>query len=171
MACKICMCQWDNSSSPGPNDWLFTDDIFKCIFVNEKFCISIQISLNFVPRGAIYNKPALVQVMACRLIAWTNAIPVHWRIYAAPGGDGLIDRKRSKGRETIPPPLLLTWFNFNPSMDKWLHVLQSVGWNYLSIPKLQRCNRWSLGMDKWFLSHTLLGMWFHIHAGIKVNPC
>ena len=25
-----------------------------------------------------------------------------------------------------------------------------MGWNYLSIPKLQRCNRWSLGMDKWF---------------------
>ena len=23
-------------------------------------------------------------------------------------------------------------------------------WNYLSIPKLQRCNRWSLGMDKQF---------------------
>ena len=23
-----------------------------------------------------------------------------------------------------------------------------MGWNYLSIPKLQRCNRWSLGMDK-----------------------
>ena len=25
-----------------------------------------------------------------------------------------------------------------------------MGWNYLSIPKLQRCNRWSLEMDKWF---------------------
>ena len=25
-----------------------------------------------------------------------------------------------------------------------------MGWNYLSIPKLQRCNRWSLGMDKSF---------------------
>ena len=25
-----------------------------------------------------------------------------------------------------------------------------MGWNYLSIPKLQRCNRWSLGMDKLF---------------------
>ena len=23
-------------------------------------------------------------------------------------------------------------------------------WNNLSIPKLQRCNRWSLGMHKWF---------------------
>ena len=25
-----------------------------------------------------------------------------------------------------------------------------MGWNYLSIPKLQRCSRWSLGMDKLF---------------------
>ena len=25
-----------------------------------------------------------------------------------------------------------------------------MGWNYLSIPKLQRLFRWSLGMDKWF---------------------
>ena len=25
-----------------------------------------------------------------------------------------------------------------------------MGWNYLSIRKLRRCNRWSLGMDMWF---------------------
>ena len=25
-----------------------------------------------------------------------------------------------------------------------------MGWNYLSIPKLQHCNRWGLGMDKLF---------------------
>ena len=29
-----------------------------------------------------------------------------------------------------------------------LHAQKSVGWNYLSIPKLQRLHRWSLGMDK-----------------------
>ena len=27
----------------------FADNIFQCIFVNEKFCISIKISLKFVP--------------------------------------------------------------------------------------------------------------------------
>ena len=42
----------------------FTDNIFKCIFMNEKFCISIRISLKFVPKGRIDNKAALVQVMA-----------------------------------------------------------------------------------------------------------
>ena len=45
-------------------------------------------------------------------------------------------------------PLLLTWIYFNPSMDMLSHPLSNVGWNYLSIPKVQRCNRWSLGMDK-----------------------
>ena len=37
-----------------------------------------------------------------------------------------------------------------PSMDKWLHPSQCVGWNVLSIPKIQRLHRWSLGMDKQF---------------------
>ena len=36
------------------------DDIFKCIFLNENDRISIQISLKFVPRSPIDNKPALV---------------------------------------------------------------------------------------------------------------
>ena len=34
--------------------------------VNEKFCISIRISLKFVPKGPINNKSALVQAMAWR---------------------------------------------------------------------------------------------------------
>ena len=34
-------------------------------------------------------------------------------------------------------PLLLTWINFNPSMDKWSHAQYSVGGNYISIPKFQ----------------------------------
>ena len=58
-----------NSSPPGQNGRHFPDDIFKCIFVNEKFWILIQISLNFVPRGPIDDMWALVQVMAWR---WTG---------------------------------------------------------------------------------------------------
>ena len=50
-----------------------------------------------------------------------------------------------------PTPLfLLTRFNLNPCMDKYSHPLYSVGWNYLSIPKLQWLNSWSLGMDRYF---------------------
>ena len=40
------------------------DDNFKCIFLNENDRIPIWISLKFVPRSPIDNKPALVQVMA-----------------------------------------------------------------------------------------------------------
>ena len=55
-----------NSSPPGQNGRYVADDIFKCIYMNENFSILIRISLNFVPMGPIYNKSALVQVMAWR---------------------------------------------------------------------------------------------------------
>ena len=69
---------------------ILTNDIFKLIFLNEKDMIPIQISLKFVSRSPIDNKPALVQVVACRqTITWTNADTVHQLIYAAPGGEDL----------------------------------------------------------------------------------
>ena len=39
---------------------IFADDIFRRIFVNKKFSTLIEISLKFVPKGPINNKPALV---------------------------------------------------------------------------------------------------------------
>ena len=47
---------------------ILADDNFKCIFMNENDRIQIRISLKFVPRSPIDNKPTLVQVMAwhCR---------------------------------------------------------------------------------------------------------
>ena len=42
----------------------YTDDFFKCIFMNEKFCSLIPISLNFVHKGPIDKKSVLCQVMA-----------------------------------------------------------------------------------------------------------
>ena len=53
-------------------------------------------------------------------------------------------------------------------------IPESVGWNYLSIPKLQRCNRWNLGMNKKFhLTHywkcdylSMVGLKLN-HAGKK----
>ena len=49
-----------DSSAPGQNCHLFADDIFRCIFVNEKFRILIKISLKFIAKGQIDNNPALV---------------------------------------------------------------------------------------------------------------
>ena len=45
----------------------WADDNFKGIFLNENDGILIKISLKFVPRSPIDNKPALVQVMAWHL--------------------------------------------------------------------------------------------------------
>ena len=45
-------------------DAILADDDFKCIFFNENYRIPMRISLKFIPRSAIDNKPALVRVMA-----------------------------------------------------------------------------------------------------------
>ena len=78
------------------------DDIFRCICMYEKLCISIRLSLRFVPRDPISNKPVFVQVMAWRrtddktlpklmLTKFTNAYirpssPTH--TYDSRGGGG-----------------------------------------------------------------------------------
>ena len=52
---------------PSRTKWLPSADCtFKCIFMNERFCILIQILLKLVPKGPIENTLALVQVMAWR---------------------------------------------------------------------------------------------------------
>ena len=48
------------NSPPRQNGRHFEDDIFRCIFVDEKFCILIKISIKFVPKGQIDNNPVLV---------------------------------------------------------------------------------------------------------------
>ena len=47
---------------------ILADDNFEYIFKNENDRIPIWISLKFVPRSPIDNKPTLVQVMAWRRI-------------------------------------------------------------------------------------------------------
>ena len=55
-----------NTLRPRQNGCHFTDDIFKCIFLNENVSILIKMSLKFIPEGPINNIPALVQIMAWR---------------------------------------------------------------------------------------------------------
>ena len=59
--------QWDkdmfNTLRPKQNGCDFAD-IFKCIFLNEDVWIPFKISLKPVPKGPIYNIPALVEIMA-----------------------------------------------------------------------------------------------------------
>ena len=51
---------YPNSSPPNKMADTFADSIFKRIFLNENGRFSIEISLKFVPKGPIDNKPALV---------------------------------------------------------------------------------------------------------------
>ena len=74
---------------------IFVDDILRCIFLNEKFCILVKISLKFVSRGPIDNKPNIgsnngLVPKRRQAIIWTNADPINRRIYPALGGDELI---------------------------------------------------------------------------------
>ena len=50
-----------NSYPHGHNGRHFPDDIFECIFMNEKFGILIQLSLKFVPKvwAIIWNVPRI----------------------------------------------------------------------------------------------------------------
>ena len=81
------------SSPPGKNGRRVANNIFRCIFVNEIICILIDISLKFVPKGPIWWLPSIgldngLVPNKRQAIMWTNADPIHWRIYAALGGMG-----------------------------------------------------------------------------------
>ena len=53
-----------NTLRPGQDGRHFSDDIFKCIFINENCCVLIKCSLKYVRKDPIDNNPALVQIMA-----------------------------------------------------------------------------------------------------------
>ena len=61
----LCRSQF-NTLRPRQNARHFTDDIFKCISLNEDIKISIIISLNCVHTGRKGNIPALAQIMPWR---------------------------------------------------------------------------------------------------------
>ena len=87
-----------NSPHHGQNGLHLADDIFECIFLNENFCILIQISLKFVQRfkwqkASIGSdnglSPICLALNRRQAIIWSKADWIHWCIYAAPGGDEL----------------------------------------------------------------------------------
>ena len=95
---------YTNSSSPGENGLHFADDIFKGIFVNEMFFVSIQISLNFVPKGPIF-KDIFVNEIFC--------VPIQISLTVVPKGP--FDNKsvleqvmawRRTGNKPLPEPVL-----------------------------------------------------------------
>ena len=84
--------------SPGQNGRHFADNIFKCIFLNEKIWILCKISLKIVPKGPIDNDQAPGSSIGFdnglapnrrQAIIWTYVHPIFWCIYVALGGDEL----------------------------------------------------------------------------------
>ena len=75
--------------SPAQNGHHFADDIFRCIFMNEKFCILIKISLKFVLKGPVDKKSiGLENVLVPtrqQAIIWTKANLIPWHICGTRG--------------------------------------------------------------------------------------
>ena len=64
---RFCKISWDQHIEAKKNGCHFTDNTFKCIFLNENVGDSIKISLKFVRKSPVDNIPALGQIMAwCR---------------------------------------------------------------------------------------------------------
>ena len=74
-------------------------------------------------------------------IIWTNAEPIHWRIYVAQGGDALILKQNPQLWPSLPSWGLLYWDKFvkpalklNSGHGWWNFIsTQNIGCNYLSI--------------------------------------
>ena len=76
-----------NTLRPIQNGCHFADNVFKCIFLNENFWISNNISLKCVPCGQIDNISSDNGLAPNRreAIIWTNNGLVNLRIYASHG--------------------------------------------------------------------------------------
>ena len=129
---------------------------FQMHFHEWKFGISVTISPKFVPKGLIDNNPGRVGLdnglvpNRRQAIIWTNADPIHWRIYAALRGDELTAN--------------LVFKTSIYGMHLWLRGrdrLTSV-WNvFFSVPKFTLCfvahkqsNTFTVVCYYWFYSET-----------------
>ena len=93
--------QWSNSLRPRQNGRYFPDDIFECIFFNEKVWTLIKISLKFVSKGPISIILALVQIMA---------------------------RRRSGDKPLSEPMLVRLPMHICVTRPQWVNLYASVNW-------------------------------------------
>ena len=55
-------------------------------------------------------------------------------------------------------------------LSNYTHYIMRAGWNYLSIPKLQRVHPWSLEWINDFILHFIMGV-IDFSCHIRVTPC
>ena len=124
-------------------------NIFKHVFMNENYCIMIQISLKFVPKRPIDNKSALIKVMAwcwagnkplpvCITIRSYSLYPFVISLEAtAYLFDGLVQERRNSIADALELRLSCT----NPSI--WtLIFMNSKVWHQLYIGLMLFCFLW-----------------------------
>ena len=58
--------------------WCFADDIFEYVSFSEKFWMSIEIMLKFVPKGPVDKKSAVIVVMVWREQASSHYLNQWW---------------------------------------------------------------------------------------------
>ena len=86
-------------------------------------------SLKLVPKGPIDNIPTFGLDNGLAHI-WTNAKLIHWRIYAALGGDELSDDARSQGGSQ-PPMRTFTLYLFEANtISDVLSLVQLSCWKF-----------------------------------------
>ena len=119
--------------------------------MNEKFCISIHISVKFVPKGPIDDNPAWlfsatplseshngVALNRHHAIIWTNADLNHWRIIAAQGDMLTVSSvasffSRIDGLVLLLDPCLLVtlqnngWMGIHEFFRMWTEISRSHG--------------------------------------------
>ena len=125
-----------NTLRPRQNGRHFADGVFKCIFLNGNWWISIKTSLKFVPKDLINNILALVQIMAWRrpgdkpfLNQWWL---VYWRIYASLGLNELMLIVAYFSRvinNDIVPCSWNTCMSFN-DIWSWYDVISLAHWGW-----------------------------------------
>ena len=95
---KSCLRKLSGSVNSSPLDQMaanLADDISKCIFVSETFCILIKTSLCLFLRFQLkitqFGLDNGLAPTRWQAIIWTNAELIHWCLYSSLGGDKLTD--------------------------------------------------------------------------------
>ena len=120
-----------NSSRPGQNGCHFGRWQFQMHFPQWKLQSSNSNFTDICSQGcncqwASVSSGNGLSPLQCQAVIWTNADPIHWRIYAALGGDEL----RHWGQDTMATTLPRTVFNavyfFKIKITFWFYLLISV---------------------------------------------
>ena len=120
---------------PGQNGHHFADDIFRCVFVNESFAFWLQFHWNLFLR--------VQWTITQHRFNWTNFFfgdPIHWHIYAALGGDELIQEEAS------------SQYNFLRSHLSGYNIILNVTIHDISVtPMLMTIRIWMWSLHAFFL--------------------